>query len=193
MCNIFIWNWSNTMNVQSALWILMAWCLSTRASVATVLTTHPCISQCLRVKPLVLGRCGSNFKSVITEHILQIKFISTSCEIPPSSMPQNTFNDKLKLVQVMVWCHHATSQYLSPSWLRSLLPQGITRPQWVKVSYVFVLYSECGEYCNTKIPFCWRTNFDYKGNIILQLPYFHNVNSYACKNVICIKIDHRGP
>ena len=28
----------------------MAWCFSTRASVATVLTTHPCVSQCLRVK-----------------------------------------------------------------------------------------------------------------------------------------------
>ena len=50
MCNIFVWNWSNTMNVSSALWILMAWCLSTRASVATVLTMHPCVSRCLRVK-----------------------------------------------------------------------------------------------------------------------------------------------
>ena len=49
MCNIFIWNWSNRINVQSALWILMAWCFSTRASVATMLTTHPCISRCLRV------------------------------------------------------------------------------------------------------------------------------------------------
>ena len=50
MCNSFIWNWSNTMNVKLALWILMAWCFSTRASVATVLTTHPCVSRCLRVK-----------------------------------------------------------------------------------------------------------------------------------------------
>ena len=50
-CNIFfVWNWSNTMNVYSALWMLMAWCFSTRASVATVLTTHPCVSRCLRVK-----------------------------------------------------------------------------------------------------------------------------------------------
>ena len=49
MCISRIWNWSNTMNVSSALWILMAWCFSTRASVATVLTMHPCISQCLRV------------------------------------------------------------------------------------------------------------------------------------------------
>ena len=49
-CNIFIWNWSNTMNVQSALWMLMAWCFSTRASVATVLTMHPYVSRCLGVK-----------------------------------------------------------------------------------------------------------------------------------------------
>ena len=38
------------MNVQSASWILMAWCFSTRSSVATVLTAHPCVSRCLRVK-----------------------------------------------------------------------------------------------------------------------------------------------
>ena len=28
----------------------MAWCFSTRASVATLLTTHPCVSRCSRVK-----------------------------------------------------------------------------------------------------------------------------------------------
>ena len=30
----------------------MAWCISTRASVATVLTMHPCVSRCLKVKEL---------------------------------------------------------------------------------------------------------------------------------------------
>ena len=49
-CNILIWNWSYTMHISSALWILVAWCFSTRASVATVLTTHPCVSRCLLVK-----------------------------------------------------------------------------------------------------------------------------------------------
>ena len=34
---------------KSALRILMTWCFSTRASVATVLTMHLCISRCLRV------------------------------------------------------------------------------------------------------------------------------------------------
>ena len=32
----------------------MAWCFSTRASVATVLTTHPCVSQGFRVNVLTL-------------------------------------------------------------------------------------------------------------------------------------------
>ena len=67
-CDIFIWNWSNTMNVESALWILMAWCFSTRASVATVLTTHPCISQCLRVK---LRENGSHFAHSIFKYIFR--------------------------------------------------------------------------------------------------------------------------
>ena len=34
----------------STLWILMAWCFSTRASVATVLSVHPCLSSCWWVK-----------------------------------------------------------------------------------------------------------------------------------------------
>ena len=39
--NILQWNHSSTMNILSTLWTLMAWCFSTRASVATVLNTHP--------------------------------------------------------------------------------------------------------------------------------------------------------
>ena len=48
--SIMVWNHSSTRNISSTLWILMAWCFSTRASVATVLNTHPCVSRCLRVK-----------------------------------------------------------------------------------------------------------------------------------------------
>ena len=36
-CIILLWNWSNTMNILWALWILMVWCFSTGASVATIL------------------------------------------------------------------------------------------------------------------------------------------------------------
>ena len=40
-------------------------------------------------------------------------------------------DDKSALVQVMAWCRQATSHYLSQCWPRSVLPYGITRPQWV--------------------------------------------------------------
>ena len=45
-------------------------------------------------------------------------------------MPQD-LSDKSTLVQVMTWCHQATSHYLSQYWLRSMSPYSVTRPQWV--------------------------------------------------------------
>ena len=37
ICTIFLWKWSNIMHFESAPWILLAWCFSTRASVVKVL------------------------------------------------------------------------------------------------------------------------------------------------------------
>ena len=129
---IFIWNWSNTMNILSALWILMAWCFITRASVATVLTTHPGISRCLRVKALWtiwkkkcdfhvyflahlyiaeninslnLVRCRGNSKSVIYIFILLISRV-------------------LFVKFALMW--HRMSLMMSQYWFR-LLPDG-TKP-----------------------------------------------------------------
>ena len=56
-----------------------------------------------------------------------IKFVSTSCETPIRWMPQNTFDDKSTLYQVMGWHHQATSHYLSQCWPRPLLPYDIAR------------------------------------------------------------------
>ena len=49
-------------------------------------------------------------------------------------MPQNTFDDESTLVQVMAWCRQATSHYLNQCWPRSILPYGVTRPQWVNLT-----------------------------------------------------------
>ena len=49
------------------------------------------------------GRCGSNFISVISVPIFQIKFMSTPCEIALMCMPQNPFYDTSTLVQIMAW------------------------------------------------------------------------------------------
>ena len=59
------------------------------------------------------GRCSSNCKIVIPEHILRIKFMSISCEIAAMRIPQSTFDDKARLVQVMAWCRQAARNCLS--------------------------------------------------------------------------------
>ena len=53
-------------------------------------------------------------------------------------------DDQSTLVQVMAWCRQAPSHYLSQWWPRSLLPYGVTRPQWVdKHFFVKLLSGEC--------------------------------------------------
>ena len=84
-----------------------------------------------RLNSLAPGRCGCKFKIVISEHLLWIKFMNTSCELALSWMTPNSCDDKSTLVQVMVWCHQPLS--LSQYWLRSLWPYGVTRLQWVNL------------------------------------------------------------
>ena len=70
-CNIVVQNWSNIMNIQSALWILMA--CSTRASVATVLSTHWCVSSCLWVNTQRLRQNGCHLADDIFKNIFLLK------------------------------------------------------------------------------------------------------------------------
>ena len=44
----------NTVDIYSALWLLMDWCFSIKTSVAAVLSTHLCVSSCLWVNELTL-------------------------------------------------------------------------------------------------------------------------------------------
>ena len=85
------------------------------------------------LKSLGAGRCGCNSKSIIFKFPLQNINLGTHCKIALMWMSWNVRNQKSTLVQVMSWCHQATSQYLSQCWLRSLSPCGTTRPHWVKL------------------------------------------------------------
>ena len=61
-----------------------------------------------------------------------------SCEIAPVWMSLVFTDDHSTLVQVMAWCCQATSHYLSQCWPRSLLPYGVTRPQWINAKEVWL-------------------------------------------------------
>ena len=81
------------------------------------------------VNSLAPGKFEWNFRHVIFKQILVIDDLGISCEIALTWKPQDLTDDKSTLVQVMAWCHQATSHYLSQCWPRS--PYGITKPHWV--------------------------------------------------------------
>ena len=70
-----------------------------------------------------------NFREMIFKLILQIDSWGIYCEITLRRMSLDLTDDKSTLVQVMTWCHQATSHYLSQCWPRSLLPYDGSRPQ----------------------------------------------------------------
>ena len=72
-----------------------------------------------------------NFRYIIFKQISVIDGWGISCEIALIWMSLDFTDDQSTLVQVMAWCHQATSHYLSQCWLSSLSPYGVARPQCV--------------------------------------------------------------
>ena len=60
--------------------------------------------------------------------ILVIEYWGTSREIALKWMALD-LTDRSTLEHVSLWCHQATSRYLSQWWPRSISPYGVTRPQ----------------------------------------------------------------
>ena len=86
------------------------------------------------VNSLAPGRFQWIFRQVIFKLILWlmaevslVKLLSVECHWISLIMSHPA------LIQVMAWCHQATSHYLSQCWPRSVrshMPYGVSRPQW---------------------------------------------------------------
>ena len=86
-----------------------------------------------KINSLAPGKFEWKFGYLIF-HIISVTDIwGISCEFAFRWMSLDLTDDKSTLVQVMAWCHQATSHYLSQCWPRSLPPHGVTRSQWVNV------------------------------------------------------------
>ena len=84
-----------------------------------------------RVNSLASEKCSCNFKLVIFKFISRIIILSISCNIALRWMPEYLTDNKSTLVQVMAWCRQVPSHCLNQCWPSSMMPYGITRPQWV--------------------------------------------------------------
>ena len=118
-------------------WITLKGCNMSGRQYSPLLTfqvIHRCIwDPNIVINSLATKRCGANFAPAFFKLILWINIWHISCEIGFRWVPYNAICDKSVLLQVMAWCHQATSHYLSQCWPRFMLPYGITGPQWVNV------------------------------------------------------------
>ena len=82
----------------------------------------------------LIGNFECNFQAHLIyqcfEYLLWIGFI-----IGLMYLPQYFTDQKSTLVQVMAWCHQATSHYLNQCWPKSMFPYGVTRHQWDKENW----------------------------------------------------------
>ena len=84
------------------------------------------------VNPLAPWKFEWNFRHEIFKQILVNGGWGISCDIVLKRMSLDFTDDRSTLFQVMAWCRNATSHYLSQCWPRSMSPNGVIRPQWVK-------------------------------------------------------------
>ena len=77
-----------------------------------------------------------DFKEILdkwfSSYIYVIDGWGISNEVAIRWMSLDFSKNKSTLVQVMAWCHQATSHNLNQCWPRSLSPYGVIRRQWVK-------------------------------------------------------------
>ena len=86
-----------------------------------------------------------------------------SHEIAIRLMLLDPVDDKSTLVEVMAWCRQATSHYLSQCWPRSVLPNGVTRPQWDNIRSKVITESEIithSSHLHATISFPYQTQID---------------------------------
>ena len=114
-----------TSNIISTLIQAVGWCPVRQQVVTWTNVTAGSLNS------LAPGKFEWNFIYVIFKLILVIDGWGISCEIALIWMLMDFTDDQSTLVQVMAWCRHATSHYLSQCWPKSLSPYGVTRPQWV--------------------------------------------------------------
>ena len=87
------------------------------------------LTKDIGINSLAPGWFEWNFASVNFKLILVLDDWGISCAILLIWMSLGFTDDKSTLVQVMAWCHQATSHYLNQCWPRSKPPYGVTRSQ----------------------------------------------------------------
>ena len=94
-------------------------------------------------------------------------------------------HDKWTLVQVMAWCHQATSHYLSQCWPRFMSPYGVTRPKRVIKCHLSGNYRECEYIFIKKIIDLARQGLINPSSVIQNCVYGWKFVNFVSADALC--------
>ena len=120
------------------------------------------------------GKCIKIFKNIILYDIFCQIILHIYSKIAPVWDANNL---KSPLVQVMAWCHQATSHYLSQWWPRLYV---ITRPQWVNKLTSSITWKH---YRNLSVYVLYTLYNLHQGGSILFI-FFPSRNGAVCKQTM---------
>ena len=107
-------------------------------------------------------------------------------------MTKNLTNKMSSLDQVMVWCHQATSPFLSQCWPRSTSSYGITRPQqvkqWSNIKWATKILDCYKIILNSRVSSIWCTLYFWP-----TFPSISDAVYVICFSLILLSVDLSSP
>ena len=119
----FVWNWPNTMDMVSALWISMPCYIDLCVMVAP---------DCMLLNTLRPKQNGCHFPDDIFKWIFLNENVWISMNISLRFVPRGPINNIPTLVHVMAWRRPGDKPLSEPMMVRLPTHICVTRPQWAK-------------------------------------------------------------
>ena len=101
----------------------------------------------------------------------------------------------------MAWCHLATNHHLNQYWLRSMMPHGITGPQWVKHCNNYIICMKSAKLSSWLLGVMFRGGWSSVFSLTLTFRRWNDIcltlNSasltYLCDVTLSMIFNQRGP
>ena len=145
----------------------MAWCFSTRASVATVLTTHPCVSRCLGV--------NRKLYIIIEENVFEIVRKLVAILSQPQCVIDSFYHTlQTRDMYTLCFCHIGFCLYLYECIQNGLLISGILMITCYQIFQWFqILYLATSTW---RVKSDWQTQYDSDPYILTWMNFYPSMD-----------------
>ena len=106
---------------------------------------------CQYINSLASKRCGSNFKTTISNSLFRIVVWAFVEKLRSGESQRKHLMINLHWFLAMACCRQVTRHYLSQCWLRSMLPYGVNMPLCIKHDFSVLIHHITHFKCGSRV------------------------------------------